>query len=45
MSDSQVIIAVNTDSNAPIYNIAKYGATVDMFDLLPVLTDKVKQAK
>jgi len=45
MSDSQVIIAVNTDSNAPIYNIAKYGTTVDMFDLLPVLTDKVKQAK
>ena len=45
MSDSQVIIAVNTDSNAPIYNIAKYGTTVDMFDLLPALTDKVKQAK
>ncbi|MCJ7433584.1 MAG: electron transfer flavoprotein subunit alpha/FixB family protein [Anaerolineales bacterium] len=45
MGDSQVIIAVNTDPNAPIYNIAKYGTTVDMFDLLPVLTDKVKQAK
>ncbi|MDO9302485.1 MAG: electron transfer flavoprotein subunit alpha/FixB family protein [Anaerolineales bacterium] len=45
MSDSQVIIAVNTDPNAPIYNIAKYGTTVDMFDLLPALTDKVKQAK
>ena len=45
MSDSQVIIAVNTDPNAPIYNVAKYGTTVDMFDLLPVLTDKVKQAK
>jgi len=45
MSDSQVIIAVNTDSNAPIFNVAKYGTTVDMFDLLPALTDKVKQAK
>jgi electron transfer flavoprotein alpha subunit len=45
MSDSQAIIAVNTDPNAPIFNIAKYGTTVDMFDLLPVLTDKVKQAK
>jgi len=45
MSDSQVIIAVNTDPNAPIYNIARYGTTVDMFDLLPVLTDKIKQAR
>jgi electron transfer flavoprotein alpha subunit len=45
MGDSQAIIAVNTDPNAPIYNIAKYGTTIDMFDLLPVLTDKVKQAK
>jgi electron transfer flavoprotein alpha subunit len=45
MGDSEVIIAVNTDPNAPIYNIAKYGTTIDMFDLLPVLTDKVKQAK
>jgi electron transfer flavoprotein alpha subunit len=45
MSDSQVIIAVNTDPNAPIYNIAKYGTTVDMFDLLPVLTEKIKQAR
>jgi electron transfer flavoprotein alpha subunit len=45
MGDSQVIIAVNTDPNAPIYNIAKYGTTVDMFELLPVLTDKIKQAK
>ena len=45
MGDSEVIIAVNTDPNAPIFNIAKYGTTVDMFDLLPVLTDKVKQAK
>ena len=45
MGDSDVIIAVNTDPNAPIFNVAKYGTTVDMFDLLPVLTDKVRQAK
>jgi electron transfer flavoprotein alpha subunit len=45
MGDSEVIIAINTDPNAPIYNIAKYGTTTDMFDLLPVLTEKVKQAK
>jgi electron transfer flavoprotein alpha subunit len=45
MGESDVIVAINTDPNAPIFNIAKYGATIDMFDLLPVLTEKVKQAK
>jgi electron transfer flavoprotein alpha subunit len=45
MGDSEVIIAVNTDPNAPIFNIAKYGTTADLFDLVPVLTEKVKQAK
>ncbi len=45
MGESEVIVAVNTDPNAPIFNIAKYGTTIDMFDLLPVLIEKVKQAK
>lgn len=45
MGESEVIIAVNTDPNAPIFNIAKYGTTTDLFDLVPVLTEKVKQAK
>ncbi len=45
MGESDAIIAINTDPNAPIFNIAKYGATIDMFDLIPVLTEKVKQAK
>jgi electron transfer flavoprotein alpha subunit len=45
MGDSEVIIAVNTDPNAPIFNIAKYGTTTDLFDLVPALTEKVKQAK
>ncbi len=45
MGESEVIIAVNTDPNAPIFNVAKHGTTMDMFDLLPVLTEKVKQSK
>jgi electron transfer flavoprotein alpha subunit len=45
ISDSQVIIAINTDPNAPIFNVAKYGSTVDLLDLVPALTEKVKQAK
>lgn len=45
MGDSDTIIAVNTDPNAPIFNVAKYGTTIDLLDLAPVLTEKVKQAK
>jgi len=45
MGDSEVIVAVNTDANAPIFNIAKYGTTTDMFDLIPALIEKAKQSK
>ena len=45
ITGSEMIIAVNTDPVAPIFNLAKYGAVVDMLDLLPVLTDQVRQAK
>jgi electron transfer flavoprotein alpha subunit len=45
ITESEMIIAINTDPAAPIFNIAKYGAEVDMLDLLPVLTEKVKEAK
>lgn len=44
IGDSEMIIAINTDPDAPIFNIAKYGATVDLFDLIPALTEHVKQA-
>jgi electron transfer flavoprotein alpha subunit len=39
------IVAVNIDPAAPIFNIAKYGTTVDLLDLVPVLTEKVRQEK
>jgi electron transfer flavoprotein alpha subunit len=45
VTDSEMIIAINTDPAAPIFDIAKYGATVDMLDLAPVLTEKVQEAK
>jgi electron transfer flavoprotein alpha subunit len=45
MSASDVIIAVNTDPNAPIFNVAKYGTTLDLLDLTPVLTERVRQIK
>ena len=45
IDESDVIIAVNTDANAPIFNVAKYGTTVDLLDVVPQLTEKVKQIK
>jgi electron transfer flavoprotein alpha subunit len=43
MADSDTIIAVNTDPNAPIFGVARYGTTVDLFELVPALTEKIKQ--
>jgi len=45
ITDSEAIIAINTDPKAPIFDIAKYGVEMDMFDLIEVLTEKVKEAK
>jgi electron transfer flavoprotein alpha subunit len=43
ISGSETIIAVNTDPAAPIFNIAKYGVVEDIFDLVPVLTEKLEE--
>lgn len=45
IGDSEVIIAINTDPDAPIFNIARYGAETDLFDLVPVLIEKIREAK
>ena len=45
ITDSDTIIAINTDPGAPIFNIAKYGSEIDLFDLVEVLTAQVKAAK
>jgi len=44
ITGSDVIIAVNTDPAAPIFDVARYGVEMDMLDLLPVLTEQVRQA-
>jgi electron transfer flavoprotein alpha subunit len=41
MRDAELIIACNTDAAAPIFDVAHYGTTLDLFDLVPALTDKV----
>jgi electron transfer flavoprotein alpha subunit len=45
ITDSETIIAINTDPEAPIFNLARYGATVDILDLMPALTEKTRQAQ
>jgi electron transfer flavoprotein alpha subunit len=44
-ADSDLIIAVNTDAAAPIFEFASFGAQVDALDLMPILTEKIKAAK
>jgi electron transfer flavoprotein alpha subunit len=45
INGSEVIFAVNTDASAPIFGIAKYGTTTDLFDLAPTLTEKILLTK
>jgi len=41
MKDAELIIACNTDPNAPIFEYAHYGCTADLFDLIPALNAKM----
>ena len=45
ITDSDTIIAINTDPAAPIFNIAKYGVEGDIFELVEELTEKVKRER
>jgi electron transfer flavoprotein alpha subunit len=43
MNDSDVVVAVNTDPNAPIFEHADYGIVGDLFEVIPQLTERVRQ--
>lgn len=45
IADCENIIAINTDPTAPIFDIAHYGAEIDLLDLLEVLIEEVEAAK
>ncbi len=45
MQSSDIIIAINKNPEAPIFNIATYGIVGDLYDVVPLLIKKIKESK
>jgi electron transfer flavoprotein alpha subunit len=45
MQDSDMVIAINRDKNAPIFEVATYGIVGDLFQVIPAITKQIRALK
>jgi electron transfer flavoprotein alpha subunit len=45
MQGSEIIVAVNKDPEAPIFDIVNYGVVADLFEFLPAFVKKIKEKR
>jgi len=45
MQSAETVVAINRDENAPIFDIATYGLVGDLFEIIPLLTRKIREQR